>query len=136
MLIVKKTDELKGTVNAPPSKSYTHRAVICASLGDGVSKIVDPLNSEDCLSSVNGCISLGARIDIEKDRWVVEGNYNSPRTPDNVIDVKNSGTTLRILTGISSQIPKGYAILTGDDSIRRRPMGPLLDSLNQLGIIA
>ena len=111
MLIVEKTDELKGTVNAPPSKSYTHRAVICASLGDGVSKIVDPLNSEDCLSSVNGCISLGANIDIENDTWVVEGNYNSPKTPDNVIDVKNSGTTLRILTGISSQIPKGYAII-------------------------
>ena len=136
MLIVERTEELRGTVNAPPSKSYTHRAVICASLGDGVSKIVNPLNSEDCLSSVNGCISLGANIDIGEDTWVVEGNYNSPKTPDNVIDVKNSGTTLRILTGISSQIPKGYAILTGDESIRRRPMGPLLDALNQLGITA
>ncbi|GBF36601.1 3-phosphoshikimate 1-carboxyvinyltransferase [Methanofervidicoccus abyssi] len=136
MLIVEKTEELRGTVNAPPSKSYTHRAVICASLGDGISKIVNPLNSEDCLSSVNGCMSLGAMIDIESDTWIVEGNYNSPKTPDNVIDVKNSGTTLRILTGISSQIPKGYAILTGDESIRRRPMGPLLDALNQLGIEA
>ncbi|HIP16274.1 MAG TPA: 3-phosphoshikimate 1-carboxyvinyltransferase [Methanothermococcus okinawensis] len=136
MLIVEKTEELRGTVNAPPSKSYTHRAVICASLGDGISKIVNPLNSEDCLSSVNGCMSLGAKIDIESDTWIVEGNYNSPKTPDNVIDVKNSGTTLRILTGISSQIPKGYAILTGDESIRRRPMGPLLDALNQLGIEA
>ncbi|HIQ39329.1 MAG TPA: 3-phosphoshikimate 1-carboxyvinyltransferase, partial [Methanothermococcus okinawensis] len=107
MLIVERTEELRGSVNAPPSKSYTHRAVICASVGDGVSKILNPLNSEDCLSSVNGCVLLGAKIDIEDDIWVVEGNYNSPRTPDNVIDVKNSGTTLRILTGISSQIPKG-----------------------------
>lgn len=136
MLIVEKTEELRGTVNAPPSKSYTHRAVICASLGDGVSKILNPLNSEDCLSSLYGCISLGAQIERRKDIWVVEGNYNSPKTPDNVIDVGNSGTTLRILTGISSQIPRGYAILTGDESIRRRPMGPLLDALNQLGIVA
>ncbi|HID47488.1 MAG TPA: 3-phosphoshikimate 1-carboxyvinyltransferase [Methanothermococcus okinawensis] len=136
MLLVERTEELRGSVNAPPSKSYTHRAVICASLGDGVSNILNPLNSEDCLSSVYGCISLGAKIHREEDRWIVEGNYNSPKTPDNVIDVRNSGTTLRILTGISSQISKGYAILTGDESIRRRPMGPLLDGLNQLGIVA
>ena len=141
MIIVEKTKEIKGEVSVPPSKSYTHRAVICASLANGVSEIINPLNSEDCLSSLRGGISLGAQGDIKNNnkslsKWIIEGNNNSPKTPDNVIDVGNSGTTLRILTGISSQIPTGYAILTGDNSIRRRPMGPLLDGLNQLGIEA
>ena len=137
MIIVEKTDKIKGNIYAPPSKSYTHRAVICASLSDGISEIKNPLNSADCLSSVHGARMLGAYINTENEnKWIVEGNYNSPKTPDNVIDIGNSGTTLRILTGISSQIPKGYAVLTGDESIRKRPMQPLLDALNQLGIEA
>ncbi|CAB3287263.1 3-phosphoshikimate 1-carboxyvinyltransferase [Methanocaldococcus lauensis] len=136
MLIVKKTERLEGTIKSPPSKSYTHRAVIGASLAEGKSIIKNPLWGEDCLSSVHGCKMLGANIilDKEKDEWIVEGG--KLKTPDNVIDVGNSGTTLRILTSISSQIPKGYAILTGDDSIRRRPMQPLLDALKQLNIEA
>ena len=137
MIIVEKTDKIKGNINAPPSKSYTHRAVICASLSDGISEIKNPLNSADCLSSVHGARMLGSYINTEdENKWIVEGNSNSPKTPDNIIDIGNSGTTLRILTGISSQIPKGYAVLTGDESIRKRPMQPLLDALKQLGIEA
>ena len=137
MIIVEKTDKIKGNINAPPSKSYTHRAVICASLSDGISEIKNPLNSADCLSSVHGARMLGSYINTEdENKWIVEGNNNSPKTPDNIIDIGNSGTTLRILTGISSQIPKGYAVLTGDESIRKRPMQPLLDALKQLGIEA
>ena len=137
MIIVKKTDKIKGNINAPPSKSYTHRAVICASLSDGISEIKNPLNSADCLSSVHGARMLGAHINTEdENKWIVEGNNDNPKTPDNIIDIGNSGTTLRILTGISSQIPNGYAVLTGDESIRKRPMQPLLDALKQLGIEA
>ena len=134
MLIVRKTERLEGEINAPPSKSYTHRAVIGASLAEGTSKIKNPLNGADCLSSVHGCRMLGAEIDIKEDVWIVKGG--KLKTPEDVIDVGNSGTTLRILTGVSSQIPKGYAILTGDSSIRRRPMQPLLDALKQLNIEA
>ncbi|ENN95686.1 3-phosphoshikimate 1-carboxyvinyltransferase [Methanocaldococcus villosus KIN24-T80] len=134
MLIVKKTEHLEGKVNAPPSKSYTHRAVIGASLAEGVSKIKYPLWGEDCLASVRGCESLGAKVKLDKDVWFIEGgNF---KTPDDVINVGNSGTTLRILTSISSLIPKGYAILTGDSSIRKRPMQPLLDALKQININA
>jgi 3-phosphoshikimate 1-carboxyvinyltransferase len=137
MIIVKKTDKIKGNIYAPPSKSYTHRAVICASLSDGISEIKNPLSSADCLSSVHGARMLGSYINTEdENKWIVDGNNNSPKTPDNIIDIGNSGTTLRILTGISSQIPKGYAVLTGDESIRKRPMQPLLDALKQLGIEA
>jgi 3-phosphoshikimate 1-carboxyvinyltransferase len=137
MITVEKIEKIKGTITAPPSKSYTHRAVICASLADGTSEIISPLNSADCLSSVHGSVMFGAEIDAtDKNKWIVVGNNNSPKTPNNIVDIGNSGTTLRILTGIASQIPEGYAILTGDSSIITRPMQPLLDALNQLGITA
>ncbi len=55
-------------------------------------------------------------------------------TPSNIIDVKNSGTTIRFFTALSSLAEKGYTVLTGDDSIRQRPMQPLLDALNQFGV--
>jgi len=134
MLIVKKTSEIKGTINAPPSKSYTHRAVICAALANGVSNLKNPLNGADCLSSAHACRMLGAEVETETEKWTVKGT--DLKIPDNIIDIGNSGTTLRILTGISSQIPNGYAVLTGDESIRKRPMQPLLDALKQLGIEA
>ncbi len=134
MLVIRKTEKIEGTINAPPSKSYTHRAVISASLAEGTSEISSPLASADCLSSVHGCKMLGAEIELEEEKWVINGG--NLKTPENIIDIGNSGTTLRILTGISSQIPKGYTILTGDESIRKRPMGPLLDALGQLGIEA
>ncbi|WP_423793109.1 3-phosphoshikimate 1-carboxyvinyltransferase [Methanocaldococcus indicus] len=136
MLIVRKTDYLEGKVKAPPSKSYTHRAVIGASLANGISKIYSPLWGKDCLSSVYSCRKLGTKItlNLKDDVWIVEGGEY--KTPDNIIDVGNSGTTLRILTSLSSLIPKGYAILTGDSSIRKRPMQPLLDALKQININA
>lgn len=134
MLIVKKTSEIKGIINAPPSKSYTHRAVICAALANGVSNLKNPLNGADCLSSAHACRMLGAEVETEAEKWTVKGT--DLKIPDNIIDIGNSGTTLRILTGISSQIPNGYVVLTGDESIRKRPMQPLLDALEQLGIEA
>ncbi len=77
---------------------------------------------------------LGAVIK-EKDhnKYEIEGAVD-PKTPDGVLDVANSGTTIRLATSICSLTPPGTCILTGDESIRRRPMGPLLDSLKSLGV--
>ncbi|MBA2857825.1 3-phosphoshikimate 1-carboxyvinyltransferase [Methanococcus maripaludis] len=132
MLVVKKTPHIKGILSAPPSKSYTHRAVICASLANGLSNLKNPLNGADCLSSAHACEMFGAEIELGNEKWMVRGS--ELKTPDNIVDIGNSGTTLRILTGISSQISNGCTVLTGDDSIRKRPMQPLLDALTQLGL--
>lgn len=123
---------LNGKVEAPPSKSYTHRAVVLASLANGRSEILKPLESRDTMATFKGCVALGASIARERDRWVVEGK-GELKTPDDVINVENSGTTMRILTAVSALAP-GFTVLTGDDSIRKRPMGPLLDALHQLGV--
>jgi 3-phosphoshikimate 1-carboxyvinyltransferase len=131
-MIFVKPSVLRGVVEAPPSKSYTHRAYAAALLSSGVSRIVNPLKSRDTNATKRACIHLGAEIEEEENHVSVRsGEF---RTPDNVIDVENSGTTLRFFTAISAHAPVGYVILTGDDSIRRRPMEPLLKALRMLGV--
>ncbi len=123
--------ELKGRVRAPPSKSYTHRALFVSALAEGRSKILNPLISLDTLATINALRALGVEVS-EGDGLAVESQGFS--IPEDVIDVENSGTTLRILTSLSSLTPGGYCVITGDESVRRRPMQPLLDALRSLGV--
>ncbi len=124
--------ETGGTVHIPGSKSHTIRSVFIASLADGTSEILNPLVSGDALSAVEVCKALGADIKIEDDRFIVKGFNGMPRTPGDVINVGNSGTTLRfgIMTAV---LQEGFSVFTGDDQIRRRPVGPLLKAINNLG---
>lgn len=132
-LRIKPARYLSGTVKAPPSKSYTHRAIVIASLADGKSVINEALVSEDTKASIDASIAIGAGIRIEDDKIIVNGNSGKIRAPDRVIDTKNSGTTIRIMTSVVSLCDKKVT-LTGDESIQKRPMQPLLDALEQLGV--
>ena len=133
MRVLIKPSRLIGEVKAPPSKSYTHRAYTLALLSAGVSRIIDPLRSSDTDATLNACRLLGAEIYSREDHVAIHGG--SLRVPEDVIDAGNSGTTLRFFTAISSIIPaKGYAVLTGDKSLRKRPMEPLLEALRRLGV--
>ena len=124
---------LEGVVSAPPSKSYTHRAFIISTLADGKSEISNPLLSRDTLATIRACEALGAEIEKSGGEvWRVSGSP-SPKTPDDVINVDNSGTTIRIMTAVSALAP-GFTVLTGDASVRQRPMGPLIKSLEDLGV--
>lgn len=76
---------------------------------------------------------LGAYIEKDGDKLLISGVDGEPQTPDNVIDVGNSGTTLRFMTAIAA-LGQGTTVLTGDNSIRSRPNGPLLNVLNDLGV--
>ncbi|MCK9150819.1 3-phosphoshikimate 1-carboxyvinyltransferase [Methanobacterium alcaliphilum] len=134
-LLVEKTSQISGVVKAPPSKSYTHRAVIIASMADGKSLLNDPLNSEDTLASLESCRAFGSEINNFKEQWEVEGTAGEMQTPHDVIDVKNSGTTLRIMTSIAG-LASNYSIFTGDSSLKTRPMQHLLDALKTLGVEA
>jgi 3-phosphoshikimate 1-carboxyvinyltransferase len=129
---------LSGSVSVPPSKSYTHRAVLMASLavagGRGGSRIRNPLLSRDTNATVDACAAMGAGMERREGVLTIKGTR--PKVPDDVVDVENSGTTLRFMTSALSLAPEGYALLTGDSSIRRRPMQPLLDALGQLGVRA
>lgn len=133
-LKVKNISNIGGTVKAPPSKSYSHRAVILASLADGKSKLYDMLYSEDTLASINVCKALGAKITKHDDYLEVVGTsgklHNSSENP---IDLANSGTTLRLMTSVAS-LSDNEVILTGDDSLQTRPMDLLINSIKHLGI--
>ena len=133
-LIINKS-RLKGTVTIPASKSHTIRAVAIASLTEGKSLIRNPLTSADTLSAVECYHSLGAQIDTTDSKlWKVFGTAGKIKTPDKIIDVANSGTTLRIAAGSASLAGQNQKItFTGDAQIQSRPIGPLLDSLNDLG---
>lgn len=124
--------KVDGVVEAPPSKSYTHRAFAIATLSTEKTTIRNPLISRDTAATITASQMLGAKITEGKGFYEVVGARRF-RTPENVIDVMNSGTTLRLYTGLSTLVEKGYTVLTGDESIRRRPMGPLLQSLNEIG---
>ena len=124
---------LKGSVRCPPSKSYTHRAVFISSLADGRSHIINPLISRDTIATIEACRAFGVKIRIADHELIISGK-NTLKIPNNVINVENSGTTMRFATTISSLLDDGYVVITGDESIRKRPMQPLLLALRQLGI--
>jgi 3-phosphoshikimate 1-carboxyvinyltransferase len=130
-LIVEQS-HLHGRVEMPPSKSHTIRAVVIATLAEGISEIVKPLRSFDTEACVGACKALGAEIGDMGDVWRVCGTDGNIKTPDNVIDVKNSGTTLYVILG-SAALSAGYSVITGDEQTRRRPAQPLVNSLNDLG---
>ena len=133
-LIVRKS-QLKGSVAIPGSKSHTIRAVAIASLAGGQSLSHAPLDSSDTQAAVACYRALGAVIDTSNHKlWKVTGTNGEITPPQEIIDVGNSGTTLRIAMGSAALAPSGQTTtFTGDEQIQTRPVGPLIDSLNDLG---
>lgn len=127
-----KGGKIKGKVLPPPSKSHTHRAFFLAAMAGGESVISHPLISSDTTATLNACRLMGAEVGFLPDgRVSVEGG--PLHAPTEVVDADNSGTTMRIFTGLCSMFDKPVTI-TGDASLLKRPMGPLLDTLEQSGV--
>ncbi|NQU12002.1 3-phosphoshikimate 1-carboxyvinyltransferase [bacterium] len=124
---------LQGAVTIPGSKSHTIRAVAIASLAAGQSRIEQPLDSGDTRAAVRAFTAFGATIDCRPDAWMVQGTSGALLAPDHVVDVGNSGTTLHVALGAAALVGQGLTVFTGDHQIRRRPSGPLLTALNDLG---
>ncbi|HHW32128.1 MAG TPA: 3-phosphoshikimate 1-carboxyvinyltransferase [Clostridiaceae bacterium] len=132
MLLKVRKSSVSGRIRVPGSKSHTIRALFIASLSKGQSEIVHPLISNDALSAVKVCEALGATIEKTEDRFIVRGFGGKPITPENIIDVGNSGTTLRFGV-VTAALGDGYSVFTGDEQIRRRPMASLIEAMNNLG---
>lgn len=124
--------KLAGEAKAPPSKSYTHRAFIVALLSRGKSEITNPLLSFDTKATVEAIKQLGAEVNQKGDVWRVEGTAGKLKPLTGTIDVRNSGTTIRMMSAIAALSPKPIR-LSGDESILKRPMGPLVEALEKLG---
>ncbi len=126
---------LKGTIAVPGDKSVTHRAIILSALAEGVSTIHGYCRGEDCLNTMRACQSLGVRIDESPAELRVHGKGMwGLAEPDGPIDCGNSGTGIRLLTGLLAG-QDFFTVLTGDASIRRRPMGRVVKPLREMGAV-
>lgn len=129
---VERTEELRGVVAAPPSKSYTHRAVIAASLSAGESTLTNPLRSEDTIATVNACRALGVAIEEEETLLRIHGRIDL-KAPRGEIDCGESASTIRFMMPVAA-LARGTTILTGREGLLRRPIGPLVEALRDLGV--
>jgi len=144
---------INGKILCPPSKSYSHRAIVIATLSNRPIHLENVLLSRDTVATARCCNMLGKNITIlsnnEKLTSIADyaisngvgsllmsgiGARDGYATPDNFLNADNSGTTIRLLTSVSSFVKNGFTILTGDNSLRKRPMKDLIRSLNQLGV--
>lgn len=121
---------LSGSITCPPNKSYTHRAIFLASLAGRGSRVANVLVSGDTMATVQACRAMGASLDIQNDDLTVHDAICP--SGDVSIDAANSGTTIRLASAISAVYPC-TARLYGDESLQKRPMQPLLDSLEMVG---
>jgi 3-phosphoshikimate 1-carboxyvinyltransferase len=123
---------LSGVISCPPNKSYSHRSIFLATLANGKSTLRNVLLSRDTLATVNACKIFGAKIEINDSTLTVESKGDIvPQIPE--IDASNSGTTIRIATVIAS-LSDNMITLTGDSSLKKRPMQPLLEALELIGV--
>lgn len=123
--------KLNGTITCPPNKSYTHRAIFLASLVNGKSLVKNVLRSRDTNATIEMCKSLGAEITEAGNNLKIKG-ISKFEGEDLSVDASNSGTTIRIATAISA-LRDAKTTLTGDESLRKRPMSALLEALETLG---
>lgn len=123
--------KLAGDISVPASKSHTIRALAIAGMAEGKSILKKPLTSADISSCADGMIKMGALVEKNFD-LIITGNKGIIDPGCKRIDAGNSGTTLRILTALAA-LASHPVTFDGDDSIRKRPMAPLLSALKELG---
>ena len=124
--------KISGEIVCPSNKSYTHRAIFLAALAGNYSKVENALLSADTKATIEACKKFGAEIKIENNSSIIVKNPIKLGTNVSEINAENSGTTIRIASGIASLFSEEI-ILTGDSSLQKRPMLPLLDALSSIG---
>ncbi|TES94194.1 MAG: 3-phosphoshikimate 1-carboxyvinyltransferase [Promethearchaeota archaeon] len=127
------TKKLNGIINAPPSKSYSHRAFIASSLTKGVSIIKNPLISGDVGVTIKILEALGNKVSKASNHsFIVKSNYGKYKSVKKLLDCQNSGTSIRIFTALAMLIDGGLSF-AGEFIKRKRPIIPLLDALESIG---
>ncbi len=133
-LVIRACGPLRGELTVPGDKSISHRAVLLAACAEGSSRITGFLPSEDCRNTLRAVEALGVSV-----RWedpttiVIQGRgHGGLGEPANVLDFGNSGTGLRLTAGLLAGLPF-FSILTGDASLRGRPMGRIVEPLRRMG---
>jgi len=122
---------VSGRMIPPPSKSQTHRAFFLSALSSRECGIGNALDSDDTRSTLNAVRAIGADVSVTDDMTTIRNERI--HAPEHTVDAGNSGTTMRLFTGIASMFGSPVTI-TGDASLRTRPMGPLLDALSEMNV--
>ncbi|MDR0791560.1 MAG: 3-phosphoshikimate 1-carboxyvinyltransferase [Methanomassiliicoccaceae archaeon] len=120
-----------GEIIPPPSKSHTHRAFLLSALSSTESKITNALDSQDTRATLKIAEVIGA--DVRRTYGNIVIRNERLQAPEDIVDAENSGTTMRLFAGIASMFDSPVTI-TGDASLRSRPMGPLLDALSSMNV--
>ena len=123
---------LNGRIVCPANKSYTHRAIFLAALSDGKSIVKKILRSNDTIATINACRGFGVEVEEVENNVTIKNTINET-VQNSMINAENSGTTIRIAIAIAA-LSGGNTILTGDDSLKKRPMKPILDALETMGV--
>jgi 3-phosphoshikimate 1-carboxyvinyltransferase len=131
---VRPVARLHGEAEVPGDKSVSHRAALLSALAEGVSEVQGYLEAEDCLRTITAVQALGAEVTRKGPGHyrIAGGGLRGLSEPDDVIDCGNSGTTARLLAGVLGTQPF-WTMLTGDASLRRRPMGRIAEPLRVMG---
>ena len=133
MVECRKSGSLKGEIQVPGDKSISHRAVMFGSLAKGTTRITGFLQGADCLSTISCFEKMGVSIENTGDTVLVHGRgMRGLEKPEGVLDCGNSGTTMRLISGILSAQDFDVT-LTGDASIQKRPMKRIMDPLSRMG---
>jgi 3-phosphoshikimate 1-carboxyvinyltransferase len=133
VLRVRRAPRLETEIVVPGDKSISHRAIMLAALSNGVCKITNFLEGEDCLSTIKAFQQLGVTIERpDTGLVVVYGSHGKLVVPEGEIDCGNSGTTMRLLSGILAAQPFATRLI-GDDSLSKRPMRRIVEPLTQMG---
>lgn len=131
--IVRQSLPLKGEIFIAPDKSISHRALIFSALGRGEGAVRNFLRAEDTLSTWACLRALGIKIQDREGTLVVSGpGMHGLREPESILDCGNSGTTMRLLTGLTAGQPF-QSVLSGDQSLNRRPMRRVIEPLAMMG---
>ena len=124
--------EVKGVLRVPSDKSITHRAFIFGGLAKGITLVKEPLRSADTLATLGILKELGVHIEEEGNAIKIEGKNFNLEEPLNVLDAQNSGTTARLMMGVLAT-QSFFSVITGDSSLRRRPMLRVVEPLRSMG---
>ncbi len=132
-MIIQKSAPLRGEITVPGDKSISHRAVMLGSIAEGETQIRGFLNGADCISTINCFRSMGVKIRQDGDEVLVSGaGLGGLHAPEGDLDCGNSGTTIRILSGLLAG-QNFDSRIKGDESIQKRPMGRVITPLTQMG---
>lgn len=130
---ITKSSGLRGELAIPGDKSISHRAIMFGALADGTTEITNFLQGADCLSTISCFRAMGVDIENHTDRVIIHGvGLHGLKASSQMLDVGNSGTTTRLISGILAGQPFTSA-LNGDASIQKRPMKRIIDPLTQMG---